>query len=147
MPSIRNGARFLGLGLACLLTAIIACNDDGDADHDHGEHDHDAMVGPDTGAVCPDDSTLTYDNFGADFMTKYCNSCHAESVKGAARMEAPADHNFDTRAEIELLAKHIDEYAGSGPDNTNTHMPPAGSPAPSKDDRAKLSEWIACGVP
>jgi uncharacterized membrane protein len=135
------------LGSACLLAGLVlgACADDKDADSDeHGGHDHDADVGPATGATCPDGSTLTYDNFGKEFMTKYCTTCHGEQVTGANRMMAPADHNFDTLAEIDLLKKHIDEMAGSGPSATNRTMPKA-DPKPTDDERKKLSEWLACG--
>jgi cytochrome c5 len=119
-------------------------DDDASTEHEH-EHDGTTSVGPDSGATCPDNSTLTYDNFGKEFMTKYCLRCHSSKVTGAARNMAPADHNFDTLAEIDLLAKHIDEKAASGPDNTNTAMPPSGT-KPSVDERKKLGEWLVCGV-
>lgn len=109
-----------------------------------GDHDHEE--GKETGATCPTTQTLTYENFGKAFMMTYCLRCHSESVTGAARMNAPADHNFDTVADIKTLAEHIDEHAGSGPKATNTEMPPSGT-KPSIDDRKKLSEWLACGAP
>lgn len=144
---------------AYLLTSLIAvgCDDNkaadngSDHDDDHGaagasDHDHDsAMVGPLTGATCPSGSTLTYDNFGMKFFSDYCVRCHSEKITGDARMMAPADHNFDTLAEIDLLSPHIDEMAGSGPSATNMTMPPS-DPKPTMDERQKLSEWIACGV-
>jgi cytochrome c1 len=129
----------------------------GASDHDHGDHDHGAgtagehshdpsvMVGPLTGATCPDNSTLTYTNFGKQFFENYCLRCHSEKVTGDARMMAPADHNFDQLSDIDLLSMHIDEMAGSGPKATNTTMPPS-DPKPTMEERQKLSEWIACGV-
>jgi hypothetical protein len=127
----------------------VGCGDDSDDDHgddhgDGGDHDHDAPVGPDSGATCPDGSTLTYDNFGSKFFSSYCLRCHSEKVKGDARMGAPADHNFDSLAEIDLLSMHIDQKAASGPAHTNDAMPPS-NPKPSLDDRKKLGEWLACG--
>jgi hypothetical protein len=117
----------------------------GASEHDD-EHDTSVPVGPLTGAKCPDSgSTLTYDNFGKKFFSDYCLSCHSTSVKGADRHDAPADHNFDGLEDIELLAPHIDEYAGSGPDATNVKMPPT-DPKPTKEERQKLSEWLACGA-
>lgn len=115
---------------------------------DEGEHEHDtnAMIGPPTGAQCPSDSTLTYDNFGKQFMQDYCLRCHSTSVAAGDRHDAPPDHNFDTIDDITLLAKHIDEMAGSGPDNTNETMPPS-DPKPTTEERAKLSQWLACGAP
>src|SRR5215471_3997409 len=116
--------------LAMPVTFLAGCSDDdGDAhgahgdDHDDGgdpHHDHStAQVGPPSGAKCPANSTLTYGNFGEKFFKDYCLRCHSEKVKGDARMNAPADHNFDTLAEIELLANHIDQMAASGPSHTN----------------------------
>ena len=158
MPSTRRVNRQLGYlfacGLATLtgLTAISACNDDDDADAEHGNHgghddDHSsAVLGPNTGATCPSGSTLSYENFGKQFMQDYCLSCHSMSVTGDARNGAPADHNFDSLASIALLKGHIDQLAGSGPDATNEMMPPAGAPKkPSMEEREKLSEWLACG--
>lgn len=154
----RGLAVVVACGLWATVPVILAlgCGDDsGDDDHanhddDHGTdaapHDHDTDVGPPTGATCPSGSTLTYDNFAKGFFSEYCTRCHSEKLKGDARMKAPADHNFDTIEEIELLAKHIDEKAGSGPSATNSLMPPS-NPKPSEADRKKLSEWIACDVP
>jgi uncharacterized membrane protein len=158
----------------CLAALGLGCDDDSAADHEdeHGAHDHsaaagnastaagagsehshehspNAMVGPLTGAKCPEaGSTLTYDNFAKQFFTSYCVSCHGEKVTGAARMGAPADHNFDTYADVDLMRMHIDQLAGSGPSSTNTKMPPmAAAKKPTLEERQKLSEWIACGDP
>src|SRR5262245_5504262 len=76
----------------------VSCGDDGE-DHgdngDHGDHggdhgdDHSKPAGPDSGADCPDNSTLTYKNFGEKFMSTYCLRCHSDKVTGAARNGAP----------------------------------------------------------
>jgi hypothetical protein len=103
--------------------------------------------GDPTGAVCPDEgTTLTYENFAAPFMAAYCVRCHSSEVTGADRNGAPSDHNFDTHFEIVAFTDHIDWMTGSGPDATNTQMPPDGS-KPSLEERQKLSEWLACGGP
>jgi uncharacterized membrane protein len=121
------------IGLLLLAAVSLGC---------HG-HEHE---GEPTGATCPQGSTLTYASFGQTFMQTYCLRCHSASVTGAARMNAPADHNFDNQGQIQGLADHIDEHAGSGPDATNTAMPP-GDPRPSMAERSQLSEWLACGAP
>jgi uncharacterized membrane protein len=124
-------ARRAGLLFALALVAgVAAC---------HGE-------GAETLATCPKTQTLTYANFGQAFMQKYCLRCHSASVQGSARLGAPSDHNFDSLADIRSLAEHIDMNAGSGPGGTNTAMP-EGDPTPTTDERAKLSEWLACGAP
>lgn len=138
----RTVAFRLVAGLWILASALGAgCGGDDD-DSGHREED----VGMASGADCPAGSTLTYDNFGQNFFSSYCLRCHSEKVKGDKRMGAPADHNFDTLAEIDLLSKHVDQMAASGPNGTNDKMP-ASDPKPSVDDRKKLGEWIACGVP
>jgi uncharacterized membrane protein len=131
-----------GVIVLCLAFVGGGCDDDAGPDHDHDG----TAIGPESGATCPDNSTLSYDNFGKDFMSKYCLRCHSTKVTGAARMMAPADHNFDTLAEIALLAEHIDQYAAAGPASTNVKMP-KNDPKPSMDDRMKLGEWLACGAP
>jgi hypothetical protein len=146
-----------GAIVVCLALLGGGCEDDmatgpHDAAADHDEdgsaaHDHDmTSIGPASGATCPANSSLTYDNFGKDFMTKYCLRCHSSKVTGAARMMAPADHNFDTLAEIALLTAHIDQYAAAGPASTNEKMPLNGA-KPSLDERKKLGEWLACDAP
>jgi hypothetical protein len=147
------------LGVLLLSPVASACDDDDDAAADgghheagsdgHGDHEHghnsEEMVGPLTGATCPSGSTLTYDNFAKGFMTKYCLRCHSSTVSGAERNKAPDDHNFDALADLELVAGHINQRAGSGPSATNEEMPPS-DPKPSTEEREQLSEWIACGL-
>lgn len=139
-----------GLWLAVPVVLAVGCGDDSDdhgdpKDHDdeHGDHEHEP-VGPPSEATCPDGSTLTYDNFGKEFMGKYCTRCHSSTKTGDARMKAPAGHDFDTYEGIELVADHIDQMAAAGK-KTNSTMPP-GDPKPTLDERKKLGEWIACGL-
>jgi uncharacterized membrane protein len=99
-----------------------------------------------TGTPCPTDSTLTAENFGNDFMSRYCTRCHASSLKGSARQGAPSDANFDTLAAVRKDAEEIDRWSGAGPNAENTSMPP-NAPAPTTAERQKLSEWLACGAP
>ena len=87
---------------------------------------------------CPDGGTqLTYDNFGADFFTTYCNRCHANAQHGA-----PSSFKFETLDDIHRHADRIFVRA-AGP---NTTMPP-GADDPPLDARDKLAEWLACGAP
>ena len=108
------------------------------------EHEHEE--GKPSGATCPTTQTLTYANFGMAFFAQYCTRCHSESVTGAARNGAPADHNFDTVADIVFNKDHIDEHAAAGPTVVNEEMPPT-APKPTEADRKKLGEWLACGAP
>jgi len=114
---MRTAAIVVALGLA---TAVAGC----------------AGLGDPTGAACPTDSTLSYDNFGQAFFTQHCTSCHN------AADQSPA---FDTVEKIRAEATNIDRAAGSGPKGTNTYMPESGNvPTP---DREQLSQWLACGAP
>jgi uncharacterized membrane protein len=130
---------WLSLALGLLAQAPLGCGDD-KKDPDGGDDDS-VPVGPSTGAAC--DHSLTYANDIKPFMEKYCTRCHATNVKGSDRMGAPEDHNFDSESGILEAAAHIDEQAGSGPQQTNVTMP-ANAPKPSIDERATLSQYLAC---
>lgn len=145
--------RMSGVLLVC---GIASCTNS----HEHGSHE-----GEPSGATCPDESTLTYNNFGKAFMDNYCVSCHSSSLPSHERQGAPSDHNFDTLAEIQNThLEHIDLVAAAGPNSTNTFMPPedhvhddsttdnhphhtAAMPYPSTTERFSLGEWLACGAP
>jgi uncharacterized membrane protein len=128
---------FAALVLAGLLSACPY--DSADEDVEHEEHTP-------SGAQCPEDSALTYDNFGRDFVTHYCARCHAASVDDAQRQGAPMDSTFDDLASIRDNAELIDHHAASGPDAMNRLMPPS-APLPSDAEREKLGAWLACGAP
>jgi uncharacterized membrane protein len=121
--------------------ALYGCGDDEDKDAESEEGED---LGKATGAVCV--STLTYATDVAPLMTKYCTTCHAKAVTGAARRDAPTDHNFETQAGVLAEATHVDHNAGSGPSATNTLMPPPAAqlPAPTTTERATLASWLAC---
>jgi hypothetical protein len=131
--------RVLGLVMTPLLALEVGCG--GQERPGQG-----AEFGDPTGAVCPDTSSLTYDNFGRQFVEDYCLRCHSRDLLGSRREGAPLDHNFDSHFECQALADHMDQMAGSGPDATNLQMPPD-APRPSTAERRKLSEWLACGAP
>ncbi len=105
-----------------------------------------SVLGLPTEATYPPTSSLTYASFGQPFMTNYCTRCHSSTLSGAARMGAPAFHDFDTQLGVQQVAEHVDEAAGAGPAATNEAMPPDGA-KPTLDERQKLAEWIACGAP
>jgi hypothetical protein len=111
-----------------------------------------------TGAACPtpDPLTLTWDNFGQAFMTRYCTACHASDLPRSQRNGAPIYHDFDTLIGVLQVNVHVDQYAGAGPAATNTFMPPERCPAtpggpiaidcprPSLAERTDLSVWLVC---
>ncbi len=112
-----------------------------------------AACGSPSGATCPPNSDLSYSggsagtdgDFGEEFFSAYCTSCHSATAPN--RYGAPTDQNFDTVSEILLHADDIDEEAASGPSATNTDMPRLDGDViapPSLADRVKLGEFLAC---
>ena len=90
---------------------------------------------------CPDEGTeLTYANFASDFFGVHCNSCHG--VNSADRKGAPLSFIFDTHDQVRAVGERI--FLRSAGDNAT--MPP-GPDDPALEERDKLAEWIACGMP
>jgi hypothetical protein len=66
-----------------------------------------SVFGPPTESVCPPVQTLTYDNFGRQFMETYCTRCHHSELMGDDRMGAPSFHDFDTLFGIKAVSDHV----------------------------------------
>lgn len=111
-----------------------------------GSDDEQPLFGPPTESVCPSDSTLTYENFGREFMESYCTRCHHSELTGEARQGAPSFHDFDTLFGIKAVNEHVDFTTAAGPAATNDTMPPDGA-TPTEDERHQLGEWLACDMP
>ncbi|HEY0251516.1 MAG TPA: hypothetical protein VGC41_08315 [Kofleriaceae bacterium] len=121
-----------------------------------------------TGTTCADPdpvtgtTTLTYDNFGQQFMETYCTNCHSSDLTHAQRNGAPIYHDFDTLEGVLEVPDHIDEQTGIGPKASNHFMPGDGTngrcpsmkggsldeacPEPTDEERTQLAQWIACEV-
>lgn len=138
--------RFIAL---LMLLGTAGCGSSGD--EDYGLDDtppptlanipNKAPIQQPTALNCPTGTFLTYANFGASFLNKYCNSCHAADVPKEKRAGAPLTANFDTASDAILWRNAILARA-TGP---AASMPPAGKPAAS--DQAALTEWLGCGAP
>lgn len=91
--------------------------------------------------ACPEESALTYEDFGAPFVITWCNGCHSSGMPPEERAKAPASVNFDTLDDVRF---HADRMWARAADH-NTTMPPVAGP----DDieREMLGEWLACGAP
>lgn len=98
-----------------------------------------------SGSLCPEDSDLTYDSFGKDFMGKYCLRCHTSSMTLPNRL-APVGRDFDDLASIRTSAHAIDQMAAAGPKGVHSTMPP-NDPYPAMLERQRLGQWLACGAP
>ena len=134
-------ARYIVVSILLALLGL-GCRDDNPvAADDHQHHEF-----PPTGAVCPPTQTVSYTNFGKNFLESYCLRCHSVQLTGGDRNGAPEHHNFDTLDLIKDQIEEIDGVAGFGPDSENDRMPPNGA-TPSDEERRKLAEWLACGAP
>ncbi|MFT3923713.1 MAG: hypothetical protein QM778_14370 [Myxococcales bacterium] len=92
-------------------------------------------------AECPPNGTsLSYENFGEEFMARWCTRCHQPYA--ANRHGAPGEFNFDSLRGIRLHADRI--FARAALDNDS--MPP-GPDDPPLSQREDLAEWLACGAP
>lgn len=92
-------------------------------------------------AICPEGgTTLSYENFGRDFIGSECQTCHASGAK--ERRGAPTHISFDDLEAVREWADRI--YERSAGDNVS--MPP-GPVDPDPATREALGEWLACGAP
>jgi len=105
-------------------------------------------AGTPTESACPTANAPTYDNFGRDFMTKYCSGCHASTATD--RHGAPTSQTYDSEADVRMHALDIDLVAAAGPNANNTAMPELDGPvhvAPTDAERLRLGEYLACMRP
>lgn len=92
-------------------------------------------------AECPPEgTTLSYENFGQDFMAAWCVRCHRPYATD--RHGAPGEFNFDDLRGIRQSKARI--FARAALDNDS--MPPGPNDPPLKE-REDLAEWLACGAP
>jgi uncharacterized membrane protein len=83
-------------------------------------------------------TTLTWSNFGSDFMGRHCIVCHNTSAR------AQAGVRLHTVEGVRRNARLVSSTAGTG------RSMPIGSndePLPTDAERAQLTEWVSCGAP
>jgi hypothetical protein len=130
-----------------------------------------------TALNCPKGTDLTYENFGASFLTSYCTVCHSRATPEAQRGGATLGVDFDTADDARLWRAAILLRAGgvaitATPANgsatgtatatgTSTATTKASAPVTVKkaavsmppsgnvpdQERALLTEWLSCGAP
>ncbi len=165
MPSTRELGLAAGLAFGALVYLTFAgcagqvgdagpdARPDEGADAAHGGPDAAPGASPDAepppwldGATladrtCPEDSFLSYRNFGGGFLAEYCTGCHSADVPANMRHDAPAGVDFNSMDRVRDHAARIYARAADG----YATMPPAGGP--SAEARELLGEWLACGAP
>ena len=83
-----------------------------------------------TASDIPCDSSLTYANFGSDFIKTNCLSCHQFQDTPRLQTQSLVQAN---------VARILDEavYTDAMPENANL----------ANADRIKLGQWLSCGAP
>lgn len=89
-----------------------------------------------TPAECPVE--LSYTATAEPFVSKYCVTCHSESVTGSARNGAPEDVNFGDEADLFAHGTHITEYV------SDKMMPPSFALQPTTAERDAFVAWTKC---
>ncbi len=89
---------------------------------------------------CGRQPALDWDNFGKGLMDKHCNGCHSSLVDRGARKGAPLGVDFNTYAGVLEFSDRI----GARSLGETPTMPPGGGP--DLEERARLEEWLQCGV-
>lgn len=131
---------------AALLAAslfFVACGSDDDPSPRDVE-DTEAPLGTgtadtgDTGmapSLCDDAPVVTWENFGAGFVTQNCQACHASGA--VARNGAPEAVTFDSEEDTLSFAERILSRVVDTPT-----MPPQGGVT--DDDRYFTEVWLRC---
>ena len=120
MASSRNAFLLLYLLLVCLAAA--------------------GCEGTVADEACPEESYLTYENFGGPLLLTWCTPCHSSNLPEAERQEAPMGSDFDLKQNILPYAEGIHDYAV-----VSDIMPPGGGLT--EEERSMLGEWLGCGAP
>jgi hypothetical protein len=137
LAKVKSWGRWsLATGLAITLFACASSSDDAPSNAEPS----------DTGATCPADSTLTYEGWAQGFFESYCTRCHSSALVDDERNGAPPHADWDEYQSIHAYKDEIAGFASGGPDWINRTMPPS-DPRPPDDERLKLGEWLACGLP
>lgn len=90
---------------------------------------------------CPTGTNLTWQNFGQQYLRRYCSGCHSAALSGSARHGAPDGMNFDFASDA--LAFRVDMVLHAA--NDGAKMPP-GVSVP-REERSLFREWLKCGAP
>ncbi len=90
---------------------------------------------------CPEDNTLTWDNFGGPIMLNWCAGCHHSELPAGERAGAPVGVDMESPELVRAQLERI--WARSADDNLT--MPPVGGP--DEMQRFYLGQWLACGAP
>lgn len=97
---------------------------------------------PETSLNCPKGTLVSYENFGAGFLSQYCQACHSRKKPEKDRAGAPGDVNFDIASDAQFFRVNIlarTKLGSAKPMPPNRDIP--------KHEILILSEWLECGAP
>ncbi len=80
--------------------------------------------------TCATDSTLTYENYGAAFISTNCLSCHRSNESPTLATQAAVQANVENILDTTVYT----DYMPDGRSLTNAQ-------------REELGAWLACGAP
>jgi len=89
---------------------------------------------------CATGAVPTFTALKAGAFTK-CVTCHASTVSGPGRVDAPASINFDTYAAAKAEAKEAASEVNGGA------MPPKNWPVLTEEEKTAIYRWALCGTP
>jgi uncharacterized membrane protein len=120
-----------------ILAALVACNRS-DGTGPVGDDDGSLTETSDTGSMadpCESAPVVTWENFGAGFVTENCQVCHAST--STSRNGAPIDVVFDTEQDtLDFAERFMSRVVDS------ESMPPQGGVT--ANDRYFVSVWLGC---
>jgi hypothetical protein len=128
--------------LACL---VLACSSDGGGSGGAGGAGGAGGTGGAGGAMS-DAASSTWSNFAQGFFTTYCTSCHH-----AGNTNRDYTQFSQVQRDAMLIACGVwpgpAPYTGCGASPAPNQFPIGSGPKPSADERTRLVEWIAAGLP
>ena len=133
------------------LLLLLACagGPDGGDSGDSGGGDTGDTGGDSGGGFCDEAPVVTFETFGAGFLTENCQPCHASTVTGDQRYGAPAEVYFDAgdgtgRVDVAAAWSLADRILARATGDA-ADMPPLGGTT--EDDRYRVEVWLTCADP
>jgi hypothetical protein len=129
LPHQDAGSNTVGFDAGVVTPPLPEASVTGDAGNPASDAGPKSDASAGDGGAC----ALTYENFGKQFMTSYCVSCHS----GIA-----AKHmvQLDTLAGVQKNKTAVKRQA------VTTTVMPEQNPKPTSAERQKLGQWLDCGA-
>lgn len=98
------------------------------------------------------DTVSSVPSYGSLTILKVCNQCHATTLSGGARHDAPSNINYDVYAMAKAKAEDAAREVNGGdmpPSDADQDLAGAGGldHAITPDEKTALYQWALCGTP